>query len=69
MIATHIVGARHVLIVEGDESETLRLARLINDADEKANISAIVRDSRLAHDAALSWLCRSVRSIENTRHF
>ena len=66
MIATHIVGARHVLIVEGDESETLRLARLINDADEKANISAIVRDSRLAHDAALSWADQNFRIITSS---
>ncbi|MEZ6012120.1 MAG: RyR domain-containing protein [Hyphomonas sp.] len=66
MIATHIVGARHVLVVEQDESEALHLARLINEADTSANISAIVRDSRLADDAALSWADHNFRIITSS---
>ena len=66
MIPTHIKGARHVLVVEQEESEALHLARLINDADGKANISAIIRHSRLANDAALRWSDHNFRIITSS---
>lgn len=76
MLETHAQSGKHVLVSEEEDSETIELATKLRDMRTSGNkaawsnslqITAILRDARLAEDANVNWADGMLNFVDASR--